>query len=65
MTVGWLTAKQAMTYLSVSRSTFYRMLKDGRLTAYNLAGTDEKRFRQEDLDALLTPAPREEGDEKR
>jgi excisionase family DNA binding protein len=61
----WLTPKEAMEYLKVSRSPFYRMLRDGRLTAYNLAGTDEKRFRSEDLDALLTPAPRDQTDESK
>lgn len=58
----WLTPKEAMDYLKVSRSTFYRMLRDGRLSAFQITGTDEKRFRQEDLDAQLTqltPAPRE------
>lgn len=60
MATVWMTPKEAMGYLKVSRSTFYRMLRDGRLTAYHLAGTDEKRIRQEDLDALLTPVTRGE-----
>lgn len=58
MQTVWLTPKEAMGYLKVSRSTFYRMIRSGRIIAYNLAGTDEKRFRQDELDALLTPAPR-------
>lgn len=56
----WLTPKQAMEYLKVSKATFYRMVKDGRITAYALAGTDDKRYRQDELDSLLTPIPREQ-----
>lgn len=59
MTV-WLTPKEAMAYLKVSKSTFYKLVREGRVTAYTLAGTDDKRYKQEELDALLTPAPREE-----
>lgn len=57
---SWLTAKQAMDYLKISKATFYRMVKDGRIKAYGLAGTEDKRYREDELDALLTPIPAEQ-----
>jgi len=58
----WLTAKQAMEYLKVSKATFYRLVKAGKIQAYSLAGTDEKRYRESELDALLEPVPTEQAD---
>lgn len=58
MSPVWMTPKEAMNYLKVSKATFYRMVKDGRIVAYVLTGTDEKRYRQDELDALLSPAPK-------
>lgn len=60
----WFTPKEAMAYLKVSKSTFYKLVREGRLTPYVLAGTDDKRYRQGDLDALLTPAHREDQNEE-
>lgn len=57
---NWLTPKEAMEYLKVSKSTFYKLVREGRVVAYTLSGTDDKRYKQEDLDALLTPTQREE-----
>jgi excisionase family DNA binding protein len=60
----WLAAKEAMEYLRISKATFYRMVRDGRITAYQIAGTSEKRYQQEELDRLLTPIPKDQvGDE--
>lgn len=56
----WMTPKEAMAYLKVSRSTFYRMLGAGQLKPYQIAGTDKKRYRLEDLEALLTPVFRDD-----
>ncbi|MBY6274537.1 MAG: hypothetical protein CW346_20605 [Bacillaceae bacterium] len=58
MTV-WMTPKEVREYLKVSRTTFYRMIHDGRLIPYQLAGTAEKRFKLEDVEALLTPVSRD------
>jgi len=54
----WLTAKEAMDYLRVSKATFYRLIRAGKITVYALDGTDDKRYRQDDLDALLKPLPK-------
>lgn len=56
----WLTAKEAMAYLKVSKATFYRLVKAGKIQAYALAGTDDKRYRESELDALLEPVTTEE-----
>lgn len=51
----WMTTKEAMEYLRVSRSTLYRLVRNGKVTRYALDGTDEGRFKREELDLLLTP----------
>lgn len=55
----WFKANDAAKYLGVSRSTFYRLIREGRITVYQIEGTDEKRYRRDQLDSLLTPAPQE------
>lgn len=60
----WLTVDQAAQHLQVSRATFYRMIADGRITAYEIPGSKRKRFKLEELDAILTPAPKEESQDK-
>jgi excisionase family DNA binding protein len=49
----WLSVADACTYLSVSKGTLYTYMKDGRLPFYYLAGTHQRRVKQEELDALL------------
>ncbi len=49
----WLSEKEAQEYLGVSRSTLYRWQKEGKLKVYKLGR--QRRYRQEDLDALLEP----------
>lgn len=51
----WMTVEEAMAYLKVSRPTLYRFMENGKLKYYKLAGTGTRRFRREDLDALLEP----------
>jgi excisionase family DNA binding protein len=48
------TAQEAMAYLRVSKSSFYRLLRAGVLKAYELPFAG-KRFRKEDMDAALRP----------
>lgn len=55
----WLTVNEAAHHLKVSRATLYRMIEDGRVKAYEIPGSKRKRFKQEELDAILTPAPRD------
>ncbi len=57
----WMTPKQAMEHLRISKATFYRMVRDGRIIPYALAGTDDKRYRQDELDTLLAPLPKGKG----
>jgi len=62
----WLTEQQAAEYLQVSRSTLWRWAKAGRLPVYRAPGSDKlKRYRQEDLDAMLEPIdPAADADEE-
>lgn len=59
----WLTVKEAAEYLRVSRATLYRMIADGRVKAYELPGSSRKRFKREELDELLSSAPKQGGDD--
>lgn len=60
----WLTGTEAIKHCNIGRATFYRLVKEGRITAYTLPGMQDPRYRQEELDALFTPAPKEETGEK-
>lgn len=50
----WYTVKEACEYLRISKPTLYRYCKDGLLAYYSLPGGG-RRFKKEDLDALLEP----------
>lgn len=56
----WLTGAQATKHLQVSRSTFYRLVREEKITPYYLPGVADPRYNQDELDALFTPAPRQE-----
>lgn len=51
----WLTVAEACEYLRVSKTTIYDYMKDERLPFFYLAGTRNRRIRQQDLDELLEP----------
>jgi excisionase family DNA binding protein len=51
----WLTVTEAMAYLKVSRRTLSRWCELGRLRFYELESGGGRRFKREDLDALLKP----------
>lgn len=44
---------QAMEYLQISRTTLYRLMEQGTLPYYRIAGTRQRRFKRSDLDQLL------------
>ncbi|MEZ4711610.1 MAG: helix-turn-helix domain-containing protein [Caldilineaceae bacterium] len=44
---------QAMEYLQISRTTLYRLMEQGMLPYYRIAGTRQRRFKRSDLDQLL------------
>jgi excisionase family DNA binding protein len=60
----WLTGTEAIKHLNVGRATFYRLVKDRKITAYTLPGVADPRYQQEELDALYTPSPKDEAGEK-
>lgn len=57
----WLTGKEAMDHLRVGKSAFYKLVREGRITPYTLPGLADPRYKQEELDALFTPAPKNDG----
>ena len=56
----WLNGRQAMAYLGVSCSTFYRYV-DGGFIPYRLRKTStggaKRYYNTDDLDKFATPAP--------
>ena len=48
-----LTTNEAMAYLSIARSTLYRWVKEGRLPAYYTPTGAGRRYRREELRAVL------------
>jgi hypothetical protein len=60
----WLTGKEAMAHLRVSKSAFYKLVRDGQITQYTIPGLADPRYKQDELDALFTPVPKGEAEEK-
>jgi excisionase family DNA binding protein len=52
---GWLTLDEAAAYLKVSKPTVYRLCSSGALPFYQLGKGGPRRFKRDDLDALLVP----------
>lgn len=51
----WLSIPEATKYLGVSRGTLYNYMNDGRLPFYYIKGTNQRRLKKSDMDALLIP----------
>jgi excisionase family DNA binding protein len=56
----WLSINDAAKYIGVSRATLYTYMSDGRLPFYYIKGSNQRRIKQSDLDALLIPGKPEE-----
>lgn len=54
----WLTAAEAAEYLKIERRTLLQWAREGKARAFKLSGTKRHiwRFRQPDLDAMLSPS---------
>ncbi len=50
-----VSVRAAADYLAVDRSTIYRMLGDGRLTGYRLAGVERLGVDLAEVDAKIRP----------
>lgn len=52
----WLTSDEAARYLKINRRTLLEWARQGKLKAYKLSGIIRHvwRFRQKDLDAMLS-----------
>jgi excisionase family DNA binding protein len=58
----WLRVNEAAKYLKVHRTTIYDLCLNGTLPYYEIRaglGKNVRRFRREDLDALLEATPTE------
>jgi excisionase family DNA binding protein len=55
----WMTRSEAATYLRVSPATVDRWVREERLEAFKVAGTQSVRFSRAGVEALIAP----EGDE--
>ncbi len=55
----WLTAREAAAYLKVKPRSLLLWVRQGKVQAYALTGTQRRvwRFRKEDLDAALLSRP--------
>lgn len=51
----WMSIAETMKYLGVSRATLYTYMNDGRLRFYYIKGTNQRRIKKSDIDALLIP----------
>jgi len=51
-----LTQEEAARYLRVSRTTFWRLVKGGKVKGYRIAGTERLRFKRDELLEPMTPA---------
>lgn len=59
----WLTGKEAIAHLKLSKPTFYKLVKEGHVTPHFIPGVSDPRYLQEELDALPKPAPKQEAAE--
>jgi excisionase family DNA binding protein len=57
----WLTVAEAAKYLKVHRTTIYDLVDRGVLPYFELKGARGRRFKREDLDALLEPGGQSDG----
>lgn len=61
----WLTIAEAAAYLKVTRNSIYRYCDAGLLPFYELRSGRGRRFKREDLDALLEEgAPRAQAEDE-
>ena len=49
----WYTVNEAAQYLRVSRRTIYQLVKEMQLAPYKVGTAGHRRFRQEDIDAVM------------
>jgi excisionase family DNA binding protein len=61
----WLSVPEALKYLSVSRTTLYRWLREGRLRYYTPEGGGRRRLKRSELNQFMRPSNRFEDEEAR
>lgn len=53
----WLTLKDVRAQLGIAPNTIRKLIRDGDLPAYQIKGVRGPRFKQADVDALISPIP--------
>ena len=53
----WFTVDEAAKYLRVSKRTIYKLVKESQLAPYKVGRAGHRRFRQEDIDAVMRREP--------
>ena len=56
----WMTIAESSEYIGVSRATLYSYMGDGRLRFFYIKGSNQRRIKRSDLDALFVPGNRED-----
>ena len=56
----WMTIAESSAYIGVSRATLYSYMGDGRLRFFYIKGSNQRRIKRSDLDALFVPGNRED-----
>ena len=51
----WMTVAESMAYIGVSKATIYSYMADGRLPFFYIKGSNQRRLKRSDLDAMLVP----------
>lgn len=49
----WMSINDAAEFIGLSRATLYSYMSDGRLPFYYIKGSNQRRIKQSDLDALF------------
>lgn len=51
----WMSIAEATKYIGVSRATLYTYMNDERLPFYYIKGTNQRRLKKSDIDAMMIP----------
>ncbi len=52
---GWLSVEDACSILGISRNTLKKLIREGNVPAYTIAGVVGYKLKREDVEALIKP----------
>ena len=53
----WLNMEEACAILGISRNTLKKLIREGDVPAYTVAGVVGYKLKREDVEALIKPVP--------